>query len=95
MISNNPITVDGQVYDKLSINLAVTSFYKPSGDRDLNIALRVIPTRIDPANGPITLDSQASVLYRGSLSELQEADEQICVNKMISALQDFITGRGL
>ncbi|MFM7795202.1 MAG: hypothetical protein ACKO7N_00360 [Candidatus Nitrosotenuis sp.] len=89
MNSNNPI----QNYDKLSVNLAVTSFYKPDGNRDLNIALRVIPTKVDE-NGVSTLDNEAYTVYRGSLMELKDETEQTCVGKMIVALQEFINSRG-
>lgn len=89
MISNNPI---GN-YDKLSVNLAVTSFYKPDGSRDLNIALRVIPTSVENEEVK-TLDDQAYAVYRGSLSELKDQAEQDCVAKMIVSLQEFINSRG-
>ena len=89
MISNNPI----DNYDKLSINLAVTSFYKSDGSRDMNIALRVIPTKIE-ANQVITLDDHTYTVYRGSLNELKDNSEQECVGKMIVALQEFINSRG-
>jgi hypothetical protein len=93
MISNNPIVSEGQTYDKLSVNLAVTSSYTKDGERDLSIALRVIPTRVDSEIGGITLDSQAYTVYRGRLSELQGQDEQNCVGQMIVALQQFINSR--
>ena len=94
MISNNPIISEGQVYDKLSVNLAVTSSYDKDGQRDLSIALRVIPTRVDSELGGVTLDNQAYTVYRGRLNELKDEAEQNCVAQMIVALQEFINNRG-
>lgn len=89
MISNNPV---GD-YDKLSVNLAVTSFYKTDGSRDMNIALRVIPTKVN--DGTVTtLDDQAYTVYRGSLNELKDVPEQECLGKIIVVLQEFINNRG-
>lgn len=89
MISNNP-TGD---YDKLSINLAITSFYKPDGSSDLNMALRIIPTKVDD-NGVSTLDNQAYAVYRGSLNELKDQAEQQYIGQIIVALQQLINNRG-
>lgn len=90
MISNNPV---GD-YDKLSVNLALTSFYKTDGSKDLNIALRVIPTKV--SDGMVTtLDDQAYTLYRGSVSELKDNIEQEYIGKMIVSLEEFINNRGL
>jgi hypothetical protein len=94
MNSLNPITIDDQVYDKLTVNLAVTTSYNASGDRDMSIAMRVIPTRIDPISGPQTADSAAYTVYRGRLAELQNESEQSCVLAMTQALQQFISSKG-
>lgn len=89
MQSQNPITVDGVAYDRLSVNLAVTSAYSAAGERDMSIALRVIPTAITP-EGAKTLDAQAHTVYRGRLAELRTADEQACVQAMTAALASYI-----
>lgn len=93
MNSNNPIDMNNKVYDKLSVNLAVTSFYKSDGNRDLSIALRVLPTSHNNEEVS-TLDEAAYAVYRGSLTELKDEAEQVCVGKMIAALQEFINRRG-
>lgn len=92
MQSQNPITVDGVTFDRLSVNLAVTSSYNAAGERDMSIALRVIPTAITP-DGAQTLDAQAYTVYRGRLSELRTADEQSCVQAMTAALASFIASQ--
>lgn len=93
MQSASPITHDGVLYDRLAVNLAVTSSYNASGTRDMSIALRVIPTAIT-ADGVKTLDSQAHTVYRGRLAELRTADEQTCVQGMTAALAAFIQSQG-
>lgn len=93
MNSSNPITLDNITYDRLSVNLAVTSVYNAAGERDMSIALRVIPTAITP-DGAKTLDAQAYTVYRGRLAELRTADEQSCVQDMTTALASFIQSQG-
>ena len=94
MNSNNPIISDGNVYDKLSLNLAATSFYKNDGSMDMSVALRIIPTRVDNEAGGITLDNQAYATYRGSLSELRDVAETNAINKILEGLQELINSRG-
>lgn len=92
MQSANPLTIDGVAYDRLSVNLAVTTSYNAAGERDMSIAMRVVPTRID-ADGVHTADAAAHTVYRGRLSELRTADEQACVQSMTAALQQFIASQ--
>lgn len=94
MNSSNPITIDDQIYDKLTINLAVTTSYNSSGERDMSIAMRVIPTRVDSVNGVQTADNAAHTVYRGKLAELQNESEQSCVLSMTQALQQFLINKG-
>lgn len=93
MNSANPMTIDGKVYDKLTVNLAVSSQYNVAGERDLSIALRVVPTLVDN-EGVKTADNAAYTVYRGRISELQSQQEVDCVTTMIGALQNFITSQG-
>lgn len=94
MQSASPVVHDGLTYDRLSVNLAVTTSYNAAGERDMSIAMRVIPTRIDAEAGAVTLDSHAHTVFRGRLAELQGGDEQSCVQAMTAALSSFIQSRG-
>lgn len=94
MQSANPITIDGQTFDKLTVNLAVTTQYNTAGERDMSIAMRVIPTRIDPGAGVQTADAAAHTVFRGRLAELQSEQEQACVQVMTAALAQFIASKG-
>ena len=94
MQSANPAVIDGQTYDKLTVNLAVTTTYDTAGERDMSIAMRVIPTRIDAEGGVVTADAAAYTVYRGTLSELQSEQEQACVQAMTAALGQYIAAKG-
>lgn len=93
MQSQNPITADGVTYDRLSVNLAVTSVYNAAGERDMSIAMRVIPTAIT-ADGVKTLDAQSHQVCKGSLSSVRTADEVACVQSMTAALAQYIQSQG-
>lgn len=93
MNSASPITIDGVTYDRLSVNLAVTSSYNVTGERDMSIALRVVPTAISP-DGVQTLDSQAHAVFKGSLASISNADEAACVQAMTAALATYISSQG-
>jgi hypothetical protein len=100
MIATTPLQIDGQTYDRWSLNLAITGKYKADGSPDASIAMRLIPTRIVPA----TEDTAASVeqadaaaigLLRGRLSEVQDPAEIACVTAIQVALQTYIASKGL
>lgn len=93
MNATQPIQIDGKSYDKYSLNLAITGFYRPDGTPDANIAMRLVPTCVE--DGQVeTADSAAIGLLRGSMAEL-EADEQTAVAAIQSALQDLLAAKGL
>jgi hypothetical protein len=99
MIATTPLEIDGQTYDRWSLNLAITGKYKADGSPDASIAMRLIPTRIVPA----TEDTAASVeqadaaigLLRGHLHEVQDPAEIACVTAITTALQTLVASKGL
>jgi hypothetical protein len=100
MIATTPLEIDGQTYDRWSLNLAITGKYKADGSPDASIAMRLIPTRIVPA----TEDTAASVeqadaaaigILRGYLSEVQDPAEAACVSAITTALQTLVASKGL
>jgi hypothetical protein len=100
MIATTPLEIDGQTFDRWSLNLAITGKYKADGSPDASIAMRLIPTRIVPT----TEDAAASVeqadaaaigLLRGRLSEINDPAEAACVSAITTALQTFVTAKGL
>ena len=101
MNATNPIEINGKQYDRFSLNLAITGFYKPeTGQPDASIAMRLVPTRRVPATDEApasveTADSAAIGLLRGSLSEISDPAEQAAVAAIQTALQTLLTAKGL
>jgi hypothetical protein len=93
MNATNPLQIDGKTYPKLSLNLAITGKYNPDGSSDANVAMRLVPTRIE--NGEvITADSAAIGIALGSLAGSDEATQQ-AVAAIQTALQAYIQAKGL
>jgi hypothetical protein len=93
MNASSPITIDGIEYPKYSLNLAITGKYNGDGSTDANVAMRLVPTRIE--NGKvITADEAAIGIALGSLAGSDEATQQ-AVSAIQSALQAYISAKGL
>jgi hypothetical protein len=95
MNATNPIEINGKSFDKFSLNLAITGFYKPeTGQPDANVAMSLIPTRIEDG-----MVEQAGLEHRkavvlGSLSQAS-AEEQQAIGAIQAALQNYIAAKGL
>lgn len=86
---NNQITIDNQIYDKAVINLAVSTTYT-NGIEDLNMAIRIVPARIDPNGNTVTADANAVGIFRGRLSEMSAISEVNLVNNLLVLLQNLV-----
>jgi hypothetical protein len=93
MTASNPIQIDGKSYPKFSLNLAITGKYNGDGSIDANVAMRLIPTRIEDGE-VITADEAAIGIALGSLTGADEATQQ-AVSAIQSALQTYIQAKGL
>lgn len=93
MTASTPLQIDGKQYDRYSLNLAITGKYNGDGSTDANVAMRLVPTRIE--NGEvITADAEAKGIALGSLAGSDEATQQ-AVASIQTALQQFILSKGL
>ena len=93
MNATNPITIDGKTFDKFSLNLAITGKYKSDGSTDAQVAMRLIPTRIE--DGVIeTADASAIGISLGTLAGSDNATLQ-AVQAIQSALQTYLQAKGL
>ena len=93
MNATNPIEINGKQYDKFSLNLAITGKYNGDGSADANVAMRLVPTRIE--NGEVfTADEAAIGIALGSLAGSDAATQQ-AVGAIQAALQDYIQAKGL
>lgn len=93
MNASAPIEIDGKQFDKFSLNLAITGRYLSDGSSDANVAMRLVPTRIE--NGEvITAETEAKGIALGSLEGSDAATLQ-AVGAIQAALQSYITAKGL
>lgn len=93
MTASSPIKINGIQYDKFSLNLAITGKYNGDGSTDANVAMRLVPTRIE--NGEVlTADEAAIGIALGSLAGSDEATQR-AVGAIQSALQAYISAKGL
>jgi hypothetical protein len=93
MLATNPITIDGKTYDRYNLALAITGKYNGDGSTDANVAMRLVPTRIEGGE-VITADAAAIGIALGSLAGSDAATQQ-AVWAIQVALQTYITARGL
>jgi hypothetical protein len=94
MTATTPLQLDGKSFDKYSLNLAITGFYRPTGHPDANVAMSLIPTRVE--DGVV---EQAGIEHRkavvlGSLSQAS-AEEQQAIGAIQTALQAYLQAKGL
>lgn len=89
---NNPIVIDNETYDKAIINLAISTNYT-NGVEDLNMALRIVPTRIDSDGNAIMSNSNSIGIFRGRLSEINNDKENVLVQNLLVNLQSLINER--
>ena len=93
MIATNPITIDGQTFDRYSLNLAITGKYNGDGSSDAHVAMRLIPTAIEDGE-VITADAHAKGISLGTLAGADSAT-QTAVASIQSALQTYLQTKGL
>lgn len=93
MNATQPIQIDGKTYDRYSLNLAITGKYNADGSTDAQVAMRLVPTRIE--NGVIeTADAHSIGIALGSLAHSDEPT-QAAVVAIQTALQGYINAKGL
>jgi hypothetical protein len=93
MTASNPITIDGKTFDRYSLNLAITGKYNGNGSSDANVAMRLIPTRIE--DGVVeTAPEAAKGISLGTLAGSDAATQQ-AVGAIQAALQTYLQAKGL
>ena len=94
MIATNPIEINDKQYNKFSLNLAISGRYESDGSQNACINLLLTPTRIE-AGEVITAPEAAVSILRGRLSEVTDPAEQAAIAAIQTALQTYITAKGL
>ena len=105
MLATNPIQIDGQTFDRYSLNLAISGTYRPDGQPDACINLLLTPTRIAPATTDdegnsipaqaVTEPQAARSLLRGKLAEVTDPAEIAAIAANHTALQTYLQAKGL
>ena len=92
MKSSAPITIDGKIYDRYSLNLIVSGSYLPDGKVDASVICNLTPTRI--ADGVVeTAPADQRSIRLGSLAQA-DADTLAVVTGIQTALQEFLLKKG-
>ena len=93
MTATTPIQIDGKQYDRYSLNLAITGKYNGNGSSDANVAMRLVPTRIE--DGVVeTADAEAKGISLCTLAGCEAATQQASA-AIQTALQTYISEKGL
>jgi hypothetical protein len=94
MNATNPIEINGKSYDRYSLNLAITGRYENNGSQNACINLLLTPTCVEA--GEVTTEPDAAIsILRGRLSEVTDPAEQAAIAAIQTALQTYITAKGL
>jgi hypothetical protein len=93
MTATHPIEIDGQIFDRYSLNLAINGKYNADGSSDASIAARFIPTRIEGDEVEQAQEQSVNI----ALGSLSGSDEPTltAVAEISAALQKFILSKGL
>jgi len=93
MTATNPIEIDGQTFDRYSLNLIVSGSYDAEGQPDASVVCNLVPTRIE--GDMVETAPQNALNIR--LGKLDQADEPTlaAVTSIHAALQTFITSKGI
>lgn len=94
MRASNPVTIDGLEYSHLSINLAITYRVLDADNGDAQVAMRIVPTRIDENGAVQTADDAAISKIMGSLSEAGP-DAATAAQNVFNAIKAYLTSQGI
>lgn len=84
-----PITIDGEVYTHVNINLAITYRVTAPDDGDANAAMRLVPVRFE-ADGTMVANEEAYIgKFLGSLAEAGPAGGA-CAAAIYSAIRTYL-----
>ena len=93
MTATKPTIIDGKIFDKYSINFAVTGKYNADGTPDASVALRLIPTRIE--DGVVeTNEENAKAIVFGTM-EHADNEAKAAFAAISQALQSYLNSKGV
>ena len=93
MTASAPIQIGEKSYPLYSLNLAITGKYNGDGSSDANVAMRLVPTRIE--DGVVeTAPEAAKGISLGTLAGSDAATQQ-AIAAIQTALQTYLQAKGL
>ena len=97
IITNNPVTVDGNEYDKLGVFLAISPLWK-SNEVGGSVAMRLSPYRYDENGEVQRLDTEydRSVVFMDVFVDAQ-SDPALAsaVTKIMEGIQEYIIAKDI
>ena len=93
MIAKEPININGQIYDRYNINLAISSWYKSDGSLDASAAMRLVPAKINEVSVQ-TDDQNPKAFVLGNMDTAGEAEKQ-AFGIIKSAIENYLRSKGL
>lgn len=91
---NNPITIDGETYTHVNINLAITYRTTSIDDGDATAAMRLVPVRFEQ-DGTMVANEDAYIgKFLGSLSETGPAGGK-CAAAIYQAIKTYLDESGV
>jgi hypothetical protein len=94
MRATTPITIEGEVYGHLSINLAITYRVVDADNGDAQVAMRIVPTRIAEDGAVITVDDAAIGKTMGSLSQASP-EAATAAQDVFNAVKAYLVSQGI
>ena len=91
---NNPITIDGEVFTHVNINLAITYHVNGEDSGDANAAMRLVPARIDQDGTVVTKEDAA---IGQAIASLADGDEAVANagQAIFAAIQSYLAAKGI
>ena len=93
MKASKPLEHEDQIYPLYTVNLSIVSTYE-NGKPIAKVAGRLIPSRVDEFGNLHKVDSKASSLVL-LINEESNQSDKIAMEKIASAVQEYITSKGL
>lgn len=95
LTTSQPVAHEGQVYDRLAANLALSPMWTADG-MGCSIAVRLTPYRLGP-DGPEQLPDHARAVVYGDAVEAAANDPDLAqfLQTLQAAAQTFIDAKGL
>ncbi len=94
MNSTTPIEIEGKIYDRYTVSLAMMVRHNGDGSNITSVNVSLVPTHITEDGEVLTADAHRRGMVAGDVA-LASEDVKVAIDKILAAGQEFINGRGL